>query len=234
MAKILLVEDDILTAQQASKWLAKTNGHTVETVTDGCEALDRLRLYQYDLVVLDWKLPQMSGIEVCKRFRDAGGQLPVLMLTANASILDKEAGFTVGVDDYLTKPFDLMELSLRVHALLRRPAALQASSFEVGDIRLDRKARQVFKNGDEIDLTAREYSLLELLMKQQGRPLTAEEIVNCAWSAESDVSPGAVKTVVSRLRAKLSSHPESSIIHNLPGRGYCVKEPGLHTGSTEE
>jgi DNA-binding response OmpR family regulator len=133
--------------------------------------------------------------------------------------------FNVGADDYLTKPFDLKELSLRVRALLRRPSDLKEDFVEVGVIRLDRSTRQVFKKGAIVNLTGREYALLELLMKHKNCCLTAEEIVNKAWSSESEVSPLTVKTVISRLRGKLMDAGEQSIIQNDTGRGYCVREP---------
>jgi DNA-binding response OmpR family regulator len=225
MAKILLVEDDALTAQQTSKWLAKMDGHTVETVDDGNEALARLKLYDYDLVILDWNIPGCAGVDVCNSIRSQGANLPVLMLTANAKIADKEVAFDCGADDYLTKPFDLKELSLRVRALMRRPANLRTDIMQVGSVKLDRSTKQVFKDGAQLQLTAREYALLELLMRHKDRPLSAEEIVNKAWSSESEVSQLTVKTVVSRLRAKLSHSGEESIVQNLPGRGYCVRDP---------
>ncbi len=225
MAKILLVEDDKLTAQQTSVWLSKMDCHTVEVVSDGAEAIARLRLYNYDLVILDWNVPGQSGVEVCRQARSDGLSLPILMLTAMSTIAAKETGFNVGADDYLTKPFELKELSLRVRALMRRPSDLQGDCFEVGPIRLDQGARQVSKHGTPIHLTPREYALLELLMRYKNRPFTSEEIANKAWSSESDVSRFAIKTVVSRLRVKLSDGTDTSIIHNLPGHGYCAREP---------
>jgi two-component system response regulator VanR len=224
VAKILIAEDDKLTAKETAKWLAQKDGHTVEIVSDGAEALARLRLYEYDLVILDWKMPGQSGVDVCQQARGSGLKLPILMLTANAAIDHKQTGFNVGADDYLTKPFDLRELSLRVRALLRRPPDLLEDCFEVNGVRLDRQSRQVSKNGILVHLTPREYSLLELLMRHKNRSFTTEEIVEQAWSSESDVSRFAIKTVVSRLRAKLSENDEPSIIHNSPGHGYCVKD----------
>lgn len=223
MAKILLVEDDELTAKQTSQWLAKTDGHTVETVVDGCEALDRLKLYDYDLVILDWNVPGLSGIQVCEQFRAAGGRLPILILTGRTEIGDKVIGFNVGADDYLTKPFDLREMSVRVRALMRRPADIKSDVLEVASIRLDQTCKQVFKAGAKVHLTPREYALLELLMRNKNRPFTAEQIVNQAWSTDSDVSPLTVKTVISRIRAKLDEGHDS-VIQNAPGMGYCVKD----------
>jgi len=225
MAKILLADDDRIITEQVSRWLQTVEGHIVETVSDGKEALDRLKLYDYDLVILDWNMPNGSGIDVCRSFRANRGNLPILMLTANSALSDKEIGFNTGADDYLTKPFDLKELSLRVKALLRRPAQLRDPVYEVGEIRLDTNKKQVYKCGKLIELTPREYVLLEVLMKADGRFLTAEEIANKIWTSESDASPLAVKTVVSRLKSKLCDTAQSLIIHNVHGRGYCVRSP---------
>jgi DNA-binding response OmpR family regulator len=185
-----------------------------------------LRTYKYDLVILDWNLPGCTGVEVCQQFRADGGKQPVLMLTGRAAIADKAVGFTVGADDYLTKPFDLKEISLRVRALLKRPQNLLSDSLEAGPLRIDQVSKEVFVKGGAVTVTPREYSLLELLMRHKNRPMTAEEIVNAIWSNESEVSPLTVKTVVSRLRAKLSDDSQRSIIHNIPGVGYCIKDSG--------
>lgn len=224
MAKILVADDDRIISEQVSNWLRKVDGHVVETVSDGKEALYRLKFYDYDLVILDWKMPGYSGLDVCKQFRAGNGQLPILMLTGNSTLADKEAGFSGGADDYLTKPFELRELSLRVKALLRRPSKIESTVFTVGDIQLDTGKKLVYKTGIVVDLTPREYALLEVLMKAAGRFMSAEEITNKVWSGESDVSPLAVKTVISRLKSKLCDRGGGSIFHNAHGIGYCVRQ----------
>ena len=222
VAKILLADDDTTMAEQVSRWLSTVDRHIVETVNNGAEALSRLKIYEYDLAVLDWKMPGCTGIEVCKSLRSINKHLPVLMLTSNASISDKETGFGCGADDYLTKPFELKELSLRIQALLRRPAHISADVFTVGDVQLDSNTQKVFKAGQVVDLTIKEYCVLEVLMRSKGRFMSPEEIANKVWSSESDVSPLAVKTVISRLRAKLDTDAENSVIQSAYGRGYCI------------
>jgi DNA-binding response OmpR family regulator len=222
MAKILVADDDRVIAEQVSQWLCRADGHVVETVADGQEALDRLKFYDYDLLVLDWKMPGLTGVDVCREFRARRGNLPILIMTSNASISDKATGFDAGADDYLTKPFDLKELSLRIRALLRRPAEVKPEEYRIGNVRLDAQSRQVFKNDRIVSIPRREYDLLELLMKNAGRFLSAEEIANKLWSSESDVSPLAIKTVMSRLKSKLWDAGEKSFILNAHGRGYCA------------
>lgn len=221
MAKILLADDDCTATEAISRWLQNVSGHVVEVVSNGEDALYRLKFYEFDLAILDCNMPGLSGVEVCKSARANQLHLPILMLTAKSSIADKETGFLGGADDYLTKPFDLKELSLRVSALLKRPRKLESVVYDVGGIQLDVATKQVYEDSKPVNLTPKEYCLLEVLLKNTDRWLSAEQIANKLWSSESEVSPLAVKTLVSRLKAKLMN---KQIIQNIHGLGYCIRQ----------
>src|SRR5579883_1603806 len=164
MPKILIVEDDNNLCQILEQSL-KADHHSVEISHDGPDALGRLRSYVYDLVVLDWDIPCLDGIEVCKQFRAKGGNAPILMLTGKSNIEEKEHGFDSGVDDYLTKPFQIRELKSRIKALLRRPAALHGSTLRAAELILDVAKFEVTKAGQSITLSPKEFALLEFLMR---------------------------------------------------------------------
>lgn len=221
MAKILIVEDDemlglsMLTGIEARK-------HVVELVNDGDEALSRLKIYSYEVVILDWALPGMSGIEICKAFRARGGTTPILMLTGKDQIQDKELGFQTGVDDYLTKPFDMRELLVRIDALLRRSRAFKDEVIRAGNIEMNTRTRNVSQDGVEVTLSAGEYSVLEFLFRRPGQYFTVTELLNEVWTSETDSSELAVRQCISRLRRKLTTKGGASVIKTSKGLGYRV------------
>jgi OmpR-family two-component system manganese-sensing response regulator len=221
MAKILLVEDEQALAGNISEWL-KLEHYIVETVHDGMDAVDRLRFYNFDLIILDWALPGLSGIEVCKKFRSLGGKTPILMLTGKKEIGEKELGLDSGADDYLTKPFHLKELSARLRALLRRQPNLLANSLKCGPLELNLQDHKLTKNGVAIDLLRKEFLLLEFLMRHPNQIFSATAIIDRVWSSSSDVSPDAVRTYVARLRAKIDDAQGQSMIENVHGVGYML------------
>src|SRR5271170_6671768 len=151
MSKILVVEDNDELADNICIWL-KNEQHNVDWVNDGVEAIRYLKAYEYDAIVLDWTLPRMTGIEILKQFRAAGGVTPVIMLTGRREIEDKESGFGAGADDYLTKPFEMRELSLRLKNVLRRPVTAASEQLRISNIVLDKQARRVTKDGQELKL----------------------------------------------------------------------------------
>jgi DNA-binding response OmpR family regulator len=222
MAKILLVEDDLDLAGRINEFLTFEN-HTVEAVSDGDEAADRLKIYQYELVILDWGLPGLTGLEVCQRFRAAGGVTPVLMLTGKNEIDEKTAGLDAGADDYLTKPFHLRELSARIRALLRRPEKFKATVLEVGKLKLDPSLRKVYRDGKELVLLPREYALLEFLMRHPEEIFSPETLLNRVWSSESESSVNTVYTYIKTLRRKISDQDGNSAIKNIHGVGYKLE-----------
>jgi DNA-binding response OmpR family regulator len=229
MAKILVVEDDPELAQLVSAWL-KNEHHTVESVADGKEALERLKFYSYDVAILDWMLPGMNGPEVCREFRSAGGITPILMLTAKRNVDDKEQGLDSGADDYLTKPFELKELSARIRALLRRPANLSSSVLKIGYLELEPKSLKVKIIDQEIDLLPKEFALLQFFMRHPGQIFNAEALLDRVWASDSDASPEAVRTHIKRLRKKITVAGHPSLLSTVHGAGYKLEIPSGSDG----
>lgn len=222
MAKILIVEDDKHLASDLIDWL-EFEKHTVEHVDDGKEAEDRLKFYQYDLIILDWELPGVYGIDICKRYRSTGGSTPVLMLTGKGEISDKEAGLDSGADDYLTKPFHLKELTARIRALLRRPVTMTGNVLKIKSLSLDTNTKQLKKNEQEIQLSPKEYALLEFLMRHPDEVFSQEALLERVWSSESDASIFSVYTAVKTLRKKLGNEGEKNPIATVHGLGYRLE-----------
>jgi DNA-binding response OmpR family regulator len=222
MPKVLVVEDDAALQRMILDWLSLEH-YTVETAGDGQEAIEKLRFYQYDLVILDWQLPFTSGIEVIRAYRSAGGKTPVLMLTGKSEIPDKEQGFDSGVDDYLTKPFHMKELSARLRALLRRPTTLVQEVLQVGPLIIDRRSHLVELSGQTVDLKPSEYSLLEFLMRHPGQVFGAEALLDRVWSSQSDSTVDALTTCIKRLRKKITLPGQEPIIKTVYGVGYKLE-----------
>ncbi len=225
MAKILLVEDEQDLAKQLEDWF-KREQHTIEVVFNGQEALTRLTVYQYDVVILDWMLPIVSGIDVLKHMRAKNNRTPVIMLTARESDDDKERGLDSGADDYLTKPFSLRELSARTRAALRRSAQASNIVLTAGDLELDPVSRTVTKGNREVHLEPREFNLLEFFMRHPRQVFSAEALIDRVWPSDTMISNDAIRTYIKVLRKKLDSDSdESSLIQNVRGVGYKF-EPG--------
>jgi DNA-binding response OmpR family regulator len=203
MAKILLADDDIDLAEAVQNWLGGEK-HAVEVVYDGQEALERMRVYKYDLAILDWQMPGLPGIKVCGKFRESGGKTPILILTSRAQVEDKEAGLDSGADDYLTKPFEMRELSARVRALLRRPPSEVTSNvLKAGHLSLDRQTHEVKRGDVVINLLPKEFALLEFLMRYPNEVFSLETLLNRVWPSDSDSSPDTVRVHLTHLRNKL-------------------------------
>ena len=220
MAKILIVEDDVQLAEIVGRWLTNEH-HVVELVEDGEDALSRLKIYSYELIILDWSLPGMEGIEILTRFRGAGGQTPILMLTGKRTIEDKMTGLDSGADDYLTKPFHGKELTARVRALLRRPVDVLDNVLKIGDVELDSRNFTVSRGNEPIKLVPKEFALLEFFMRHPGRYFTANKLLNEVWPSESEASTDALTTCLKRLRRKIDREGEESVIKNVHGMGYA-------------
>jgi DNA-binding response OmpR family regulator len=219
MAKILLIEDDLTLSMAIERALIHER-HTIDCTIDGGIGLERLNYYEYDAAIIDWQLPSMSGVEICKEFRASGGQVPVLMLTGKKTIKEKATGFEAGADDYLTKPFDMQELLMRVRALLKRGRPLADQTLTVGDIAIDLAAGRVTKNGQEIQLTAREFALLEFFARHQNQVFSADALIGYIWTADRDASPGSIRAYITRLRMKLDDEGKDSLIRTVHKLGY--------------
>jgi DNA-binding response OmpR family regulator len=222
VAKVLVIEDDVALAKMISDWLSIEH-HKTELVHDGADAADRLKVYDYDLIVLDWELPGVKGVDLLKEFRARGGLTPVLMLTGRGTIDDKEKGFDCGADDYLTKPFHAKELTARLRALLRRPEGYLGETLKVGDISLEHANFRVTRGDEEIRLLPKEFALLEFLMRNQNRVFAAEALLNRVWATESEATVDALTTCIKRLRKKIDVEGKPSIIRTVHGVGYKLE-----------
>lgn len=219
MAKILVVEDEEDLSSVITEWLVKDH-HVVESVDDGAEALERLAVSKFDLIVLDLMLPGKNGMEVCRGYRARGGDAHVLMLTAQSSLDAKEAGLNAGADDYLAKPFELRELVARVRALLRRPSARIPDLVCIGDLTIDMRQAKVFRHGAEIRLVPKEFDLLAFLIRHHGQCFSAEALLERVWCSTSTPLTETVRTHVKTIRKKIDSTDRQSLIQHIPGYGY--------------
>lgn len=219
MAKILLVDDD-KELLETVQLLLSGERHTVETAATGEQGLELMRFSHYDLVILDWSLPDTTGVDICKRFRSAGGSAPILMLTGKASVLDKESGLDAGADDYLTKPFHVKELTARIRALLRRPAGMTSETLSAGAISLEPGTFKATVAGRQVQLHPKEFALLEFFVKYADRYFTAETLIDRIWPSDSEISTDAVRQLIKRLRSKIDTDGEPSRIRTTQGLGY--------------
>jgi DNA-binding response OmpR family regulator len=222
MAKILLIDDDTDLASVISAWLT-SESHSVEMVHAGSEAQDRLRLCQYDLVLLDWQLPEISGLEILRTFRNEKGSTPVIMLTGNKSVEDKSSGLDGGADDYLTKPFHMQELSSRIRAVLRRSTGATSNVLTVGGLVLDPAKHKVLKDAVEVTLLPREFALLEFLMRHPDTVFSSESLLQRVWHSDSEATVEAIRTCVKRLRQKIDQDDDHSVIQTVARIGYKLK-----------
>jgi len=220
--KILVVEDDKTVGQYVKRGLEETRYH-VDLVGDGEEGLRLATTGHYDLIVLDLRLPKMTGNEVLRVLRDKGNATPVLVLTAQDSVDFKVQALRMGADDYVTKPFALEELLARVEALGRRPKALAPPVLRIADLALDTASREVHRGSKLIDLTPKEYAVLEYLMRHQGRVMSRTLITEYAWDYHFDPGTNIVDVVITRLRKKIDHGRDPKLIHTVRGVGYVVK-----------
>ncbi len=223
--KILLAEDDKQTSEFIRKGLMQA-GHSVEAVHDGRDALAYCLYNPCDVVILDRMMPEMDGMSVLKSMRAAGRKMPVIFLTARASVEDRVAGLRAGADDYLVKPFQFSELEARVMALGRRPVQTQEDTkLVVHDLELDLITHTARRAGQKIMLQAKEYALLEVLMRSPGRILTRTMLLEKVWDFSFDPQTTVVETHLSRLRSKIDKPFDVALIHTVRNAGYTISGP---------
>jgi heavy metal response regulator len=224
--RILLVEDEAPAARMLAKGL-REDAYAVDVAMDGETALEQAWFTKYDLIILDVMLPRKDGFEVCRELRAAGSATPILMLTARDAVEDRVTGLDIGADDYLIKPFDFEELLARVRALLRRKEALYPQVIAVSDLSLNTRSRQASRSGMEIDLTAKEYALLEYLARRVGEVVSRAEISEHVWDENFDPFSKVIEVFIQRLRRKIDSGHPVRLIHTRRGEGYMLSAEGV-------
>jgi len=220
--RILLVEDEERIAAFIRKGL-KEELYTVDVARDGSEALDIAGAGEYDLIILDLRLPVRDGISVCRELRAQGNTTPILMLTARDTIDDRVRGLDAGADDYLVKPFAFQELLARLRALARRPPVVQDLTLRMANLTLDTRTHQARRDAQLIELSAREYCLLELLMRQPGQVLTRTQIAEQIWGYDFDANSNVVDVYIRYLRRKVDDQFEPKLIQTVRGVGYKLE-----------
>jgi len=221
--RILVVEDEPKVADFIRHGLAD-EGFEVDTVVDGKGALTAVQTMAYDLLVLDLMLPDVDGFEVCRRIRALGQGTPILILSARSLVDDRVRGLDTGADDYLTKPFEVAELTARVRALLRRRHDPVLASLTVGDLHLEPVTRIVKRGERRIDLTPREFALLEYLLRHAGQAVTRSMIGEAVWDMRLERLTNVIDVFVNHLRRKIELPGESRLIHAVRGVGYVIRE----------
>jgi two-component system response regulator MprA len=220
--RILIIEDDPAILKVLQRGLAY-EGYTVDVATDGRSGLNLAHDHHPDLVILDWMLPGMDGLEVCRRLRLQGG-LPILMLTAKDTIQDRVQGLDAGADDYIVKPFNLDELTARIRALLRRTQTERNQVYQFADLTMDSDSRQVTRGSRLVPLTAKEYELLELFLRHPRQVLTREVIFDRVWGYDFGGESNVLEVYIRYLRQKLEAENEARLIHTVRSVGYVLRE----------
>ncbi|EKE13241.1 MAG: Two component transcriptional regulator, winged helix family [uncultured bacterium] len=215
--RILVIEDEHKIANSIKRGFEQETWAT-DVAYDGEEGYDLASTEDYDVIVLDLMLPKMPGIEICKKLRKAGNHTPILMLTARGAVGDRVEGLDSGADDYLVKPFAFEELLARVRALVRRPKETQSSELRVNDLVLNTNTFEVKKNGKNIELSRKEFAILEYLMRNSGKVVSKENIIAHVWNYEADILPNTVEVFIGYLRDKLGN----DLIHTVRGFGYRI------------
>jgi two component transcriptional regulator, winged helix family len=221
--RVLLIEDDVTIARLLKEGL-EDESYAVDVANDGSEGYRTAVADDYDVIILDIMLPEMNGYEVCRALRNDGNKTPILMLTARDAERDIVEGLDTGADDYLAKPFSFDVLLARIRALLRRPNEKLEEILQVGDLKLDPSSKKVTRASQEISLTAKEYGVLEYLMRNKGKVLSKEQIISHVWDFDADVLPNNVELFIMFLRRKIDKPFKLKLIHTVSGFGYKLEE----------
>lgn len=222
-AYILVVEDEAKLAQFIELEL-KYEGYDIKVANDGVSGLTLARESNPDLILLDWMLPGLSGLEICKRLRQTGNKVPIVLLTAKDEISDRVAGLDAGADDYIVKPFSLEELLARVRAHLRRNQEENPNLLQFDDLKLDRNSRQVYRGDRLIELTAKEFDLLDYLLSHPRQVLTRDQILERVWGYDFMGDSNIIEVYIRYLRLKLEAEKEKRLIQTVRGVGYVLRD----------
>lgn len=220
---ILLVEDDPRLAEFIQAELT-LEGYRVTVASNGIDGLAMTRDLQPDLLILDWMLPGISGLDLCLRLRNTGVQLPIIMLTARDEVPDRVMGLNAGADDYVTKPFSMEELLARVKARLRRTHAEESEILIFADLRLNRLTREVYRETDLIELTAKEFDLLEFLLRHPRQVISRDQILENVWGYDFMGESNIIEVYIRALRVKLEANHPKRLLHTVRGVGYVLRE----------
>lgn len=217
--KLLLIEDEKHLSEPLTKALRRKN-YIVDQAFDGKTGYEKAQINNYDCIILDLNLPEIDGIEVAQKLRESNNHTPILMLTARSSRKDKLTGFKSGTDDYLTKPFDFKELLYRIQALIRRSAHNKSTRLEHKELAIEPASMKTILNGEEIHLNAKEFGILQYLIRNKGRIISQEELLEHVWDDKIDIFTDTVRTNIKTLRKKVD--PQKAIIRTVRGKGYII------------
>lgn len=221
MSKFLLIEDDKELAKSLVSYL-QLEAHQIEHVENGEDAVQLFAHFNFDLIILDWELPGIKGVDVLRNLRSAGNSTPVIFLTGRSDIDSKELGLDHGADDYLTKPFDVRELAARIRSLLRRPGGLLPGKIQVGNLIIELDTKKVFANGASVRLTNKEYAVLEFLIRHPNQVFGSKALMQSVWPSDSEAGDDTVRACVKNLRRKIS-FDDVCIVKTIPGAGYTIE-----------
>jgi DNA-binding response OmpR family regulator len=224
MAKILVIEDDKQVGTVICDVLNNQN-YLTDWALSIADARHFLKVSSYDMLLLDWELPDGSGVDLCRELRRNNNTVPIMMLTGRSSVNDKATGLDIGADDYLTKPFELPEMLARIRSLMRRLWRDKGEKLKFGPLEMDLQTRQVFRQSTELKLLRKEFDLLELLMRNQSTCFSTEMLLQRLWGGDTDAGADAVFQCVRRLRRRLDEGDGPSIVHLEHGQGYCLRLP---------
>jgi DNA-binding response OmpR family regulator len=222
-AHILIADDEVNLARLVELELS-LEGYTVTVANDGLTGLTKAREIMPDLLILDWMMPGMTGVEICRRLRATGNKAPVILLTAKEDVGDRVAGLDAGADDYVIKPFKIEELLARVRAHLRRTQEDNPDLLQFSDLSLNRKTREVFRSGRAIELTAKEFELLDYLITHPRQVITRDQILEKVWGYDFMGDSNIIEVYVRYLRLKLEEHQEKRLIQTIRGVGYVLRD----------
>lgn len=224
MPRILLVDDDRDLAHLVQEWLT-SQSYTLDLAYDGTSGYEFVKSGQFDVIILDWDLPYLSGVEICKLYRAGGGKTPILILTGKRHIADKETDLDAGADDYLTKPFSMRELAARLRALQRRQPDLKETALKRGDIELILSEHRVLKRGVEVHLLPKDFEIFAVLMQHPTEVFSADALLVKVWGLAAEATTDAVRTSIKRIRQQLDDEGagDNSVIQNIRGVGYRLR-----------